>query len=189
VHLGHLAAAEAVREAQDLDVVVFVPNWQQPLKPEPPRATAAQRLAMVELAIEGNPHFAVSDIELRLQAPAFTVDTLDALRSQHAGDRLQFILGVDAANHYASWLKPASILEDNQPIIMLRAGWQGPDWAALTAIHPRARELVRVVQVPLLAIASQDLRARVRSGQSVRYLVPDRVRDFIERHTIYRLDA
>ena len=189
MHVGHLAAAEAVCDAEHLDLVVFIPNWQQPLKRNSPQATGEQRLAMIELAIADNPHFAVSDIELRRKAPAYTVDTLDALREQYTDHRLQFIFGVDAANQMARWLKPARILEEYEPIIMLRAGWSGPDWTALSAIHPEARQLLRVVQVPLLEIAAQDLRARVAARLSVRYLVPDRVREYIDEHGCYCLDA
>lgn len=144
---------------------------------------------MIELAIAGNPHFEVSDVEVRRKAPAYTIDTLDSLRAQHPEDRFQFVLGVDAANQLGRWLKPDRILEDYQPIIMLRAGWQGPDWTALTEVHPEARRLVQVVQVPLLEIASQDLRARVRAGRSIRYLVTESVRELIERYSFYCLDA
>ncbi len=142
---------------------------------------------MVELAIEDNPRFAVNDMELHGREPSYTIDTLDTLRGLQPDDRFQFILGVDAANQLDRWLEPARILVDYQPIVMLRAGWRGPDWTALEAIHPRARSLARVVQVPLLEIASQDLRARVRAGQSIRYLVPERVRAFIEDHGCYAL--
>ena len=178
-----------MREARQLDSIVFVPNWQQPLKADTPLANAAQRLAMVKLAIDDNAHFLVSDIELRQEAPAYTIDTLDALSREHPQDQFQFILGVDAANQLALWREPARLLADYQPIIMLRAGWRDPDWSALTAIHPRAHRLALVVEVPWLEIASQDLRARVRTGRSVRYLVPERVREFIELHGLYRLDA
>ena len=83
----------------------------------------------------------------------------------------------------------ARILAEYEPIVMLRAGWRGPDWAALEAIHPDAHRLAHVVEVPLLDVAAHDLRDRVRSGRSVRYLVPERVRQFIEDNALYCLDA
>jgi nicotinate-nucleotide adenylyltransferase len=189
IHVGHLAAAEAVRETQQLDRIVFVPNWQQPLKPNTPKASAAQRLAMVKLAVEDNARFAVCDIELHAKAPAYTIDTLDALRREAPDDRFQFIMGVDAVLQFALWRQPARILAEYEPIVMLRAGWRGPDWSALEAIHPDARRLAHVVEVPLLEVAAHELRDRVQAGRSVRYLVPERVRQFIEDNALYCLDA
>ena len=189
IHVGHLAAAEAVRETQHLDRMVFVPNWQQPLKSSTPKASAPQRLAMVKMAVEDNPRFSVCDIELLGEAPAYTIDTLDALRRQAPDDQFQFVLGVDALIQFALWREPARILAEYELIVMLRAGWRGPDWAALEAIHPDSRRLAHVVEVPLLDVAAHDLRDRVRSGRSVRYLVPERVRQFIEDNALYCLDA
>jgi nicotinate-nucleotide adenylyltransferase len=169
--------------------VVFVPNWQQPLKPNTPMASGAQRLAMVRIAVEDNPRFVVSDIEVGQETPAYTIDTLDTLRRQALDDQLHFILGVDAMIQFALWREPARILAEYPPIVMLRAGWPGPDWAALTAIHPQARQLARVVKVPQLEIAARDLRERVRAGRSIRYLVPERVHQFIVDNALYCLDA
>jgi nicotinate-nucleotide adenylyltransferase len=186
--VGHLAAAEAVREAAPLDTVLFVPNWQQPLKADAPLASGVQRLAMVQAAISDNPAFATSDLELMRHGPSFTITTLDELRLQLPNDELHFILGADAANDLERWRQPDRILEEYRPIVMLRAGCPGPEWAALERVHPLARQLVRVVEVPELDIASSDLRACVAAGRSIRYLVPDAVLDLIERDRLYRLD-
>jgi nicotinate-nucleotide adenylyltransferase len=189
IHVGHLAAAETVREATPLDAVLFVPNWQQPLKPDAPQASGLQRLAMVQAAIFDNPAFAASDMELMRPGPSFTITTLDELRQQRPHDEICFILGADAANHLEQWRQPERIVEEYRPVVMLRAGWPGPDWAALERVHPLAKQLVRVVEVPALDIASSDLRARVAAGRSIRYLVPEAVRDVIEREGLYQVDG
>src|SRR5579883_813322 len=90
VHVGHLAVAEAVREAAGLDRVVFVPNRQQPLKTAGPWASADQRLRMLLAAVEDNPEFAVSGIELERQGPSYTADTLDMLSAAWPGAVIRF---------------------------------------------------------------------------------------------------
>lgn len=185
IHIGHLAAAEAVRQVGGLELVIFVPNWQQPLKPAMPIASAAMRLAMLQLAIAGNPAFTVSDIELHREGPSFTIETLDALAQHYPGEDLHFLLGADALNQLARWREPHRILTVYRPIVMLRAGWPGPDLNALDQIVPGASDLVQVVEVPALDIASSALRARIAVGRSIRYLVPDAVRELIEQHGLY----
>jgi nicotinate-nucleotide adenylyltransferase len=189
IHFGHLAAAEAVREAALLDLVLFVPNWQQPLKADAPLADGVQRLAMIQAAIADNPAFGMSDVELMRRGRSFTITTLDELRGQFANADIHFIVGVDGANDMARWRLPERILEEYRPIVMPRAGWPGPDWAVLERVHPLAKRFIRVVEVPALNIASSDLRAQVAGGRSIRYLVPEAVRDIIDRDRLYRLDG
>jgi nicotinate-nucleotide adenylyltransferase len=189
VHLGHLAAAEAVRDSVGLDQVLFVPNWHQPLKLRAPAAGSESRRRMLDAAIRDNPGFALDDVELRLGRPAYTIETLDILRLRRPTDRLRFILGVDALIQFAAWREPRRLIEEYAPIAMLRAGWPGPDWRALRALHPDSDRLIRVIEVPGLDIASRDVRARVAAGQSIRYLVPEAVREVISRDGLYRLDA
>jgi nicotinate-nucleotide adenylyltransferase len=186
VHLGHLAVAEAVREAAELDQVLFVPNLRQPLKTRGPWATGEQRLRMLQVAVESNPAFAVSALELRHEGPSYTIDTLDALREALPEAALQFMLGTDAANAMASWHAPARILAEYRPLLMARAGGPDLDWTVLEGIRMDARNLVRLIEVPRLEIASSEVRERVAQGRSVRYLVPDGVRRIIEDAILYR---
>jgi nicotinate-nucleotide adenylyltransferase len=189
VHLGHLAVAEEVREVLGLAGVVFVPNRVQPLKQSGPFASAEQRLRMLALALAGNPSFSVDALELRRSGPSYTIDTLQALQQARAASILRFILGTDAANGLEYWRRPAQILAEFRPIIMSRAGWPALDWAALERVHPRARLLVDVVPVPDLALSSTQIRKRVADGRSIRYLVPEPVRDLIEAEHLYRPSA
>jgi nicotinate-nucleotide adenylyltransferase len=184
-HIGHLAVAEEVREAVGLELVLFVPCAQQPLKSDGPHASGEQRLRMLQTSVAGNPGFAVSDIELRQEGPSYTIDTLDTLRSQHPDVEWRFILGTDAANSLASWRAPRRILAEYRPIVLARAGWAALNWAALERVHPDARALVRLIDVPHLAISSTDLRRRIAAGRSVRYLIPDGARLIIEEEGLY----
>lgn len=151
-----------------------------------PLAPAGARLRMLRAAIAGNDAFDVSEIELTRPGPSYTVFTLDALRAAHPTAHLRFILGADAANTLPDWRTPARILAGYHPIIMTRAGYPGPDWTALERIHPDARRLADLIDVPHLAIASSALREAVAAGRSIRYLVPDAVLRIIREEGLYR---
>jgi len=185
LHLGHLAVAEAVREAAGLARVLFVPNSRQPLKTDGPYASGLQRLRMVEAAVAGNPGFALSTLEIDQAGPSYTIESLDALRAAQPEVEWRFILGTDAANGLGSWRRPDRILAEYRPLVLVRAGWERLDWPALERVRPDARALIEIVDVPHLAIASRDLRERIREGRTVRYLVPEPVMAIIEAEGIY----
>lgn len=185
VHLGHLAVAEAVRDAAGLARVLFVPNSRQPLKVDGPYATGAQRLRMVEAAVAGNQGFAVSTLEIGQVGSSYTIESLDTLRVAQPEVEWRFILGTDAVNGLGSWRQPDRIIAEYRPLVLIRAGWERIDWPALERVRPNARALIDVVDVPHLAIASRELRERVRQGRTIRYLVPDAVRAIIEAERIY----
>lgn len=185
IHLGHLAVAEAVRDAGGLSHVLFVPNSRQPLKADGPYATGAQRLRMVEAAVAGNAGFAVSTLEIGQAGPSYTIESLDALRAGQPEIEWRFILGTDAANGLGSWRQPERIIAEYRPLVLVRAGWERLDWPALERVRPDARALIEIVDVPHLAIASRDLRERIREGRTVRYLVPEAALAIIEAEGIY----
>ena len=166
IHIGHLAVAEAVREAAGLVQVLFVPNSRQPLKTDGPYATGLQRLRMVEAAVAGNAGFAVSALEMDQAGPSYTIETLDALRAAQQDVEWRFILGTDAANGLGSWRAPERILAEYRPLVLVRAGWEGLNWAALERVRPDTRALIEVIDVPHLAIASRELRERIRQGRT-----------------------
>ena len=145
------------------------------------------RRAMVELAIAGNPAFQLSGIELDRPGETYTVDTLDSLRAgPMAGDELLFIMGADTLQTMPRWKEPKRILEQVRLVVALRPGHGAVDLAALTEIDPAAAERVMVVHMPLIEISGTELRRRMSLGEPVRYLVPDVVADYIERHRLYR---
>lgn len=186
VHFGHLVVAEEVRDVARLDCVVFVPNRVQPLKQSGPWASGAQRLAMLQAAVLGNNHFGVDGFELAHRGASYTIETLDALRKRWPTTELRFILGADAANSLPAWRLPQRIVLDYRPIVMSRTGWPALDWRVLEGLCAEARQLVSLIDVPAIGIASSDVRDRVAAGRSIRYLVPDAVREIIEAEGLYR---
>ncbi len=192
VHYGHLVIAEQVREALSLDRVVFVPAAVPPHRIGLTITPVEHRVAMVELAVAGNPSFAVSRIELERDGPSYTVDTLailvgEAARQGVARD-LFFILSTEALAALPSWHDPDRILSLCRLAVVPRPGTPLPDRRRLeTEFGDRAGRVVEVETVPLAHSASA-VRARAAAGHSIRYLVPPAVEAYICDHRLYRSD-
>lgn len=174
IHHGHLLAARALREALGLDEVRLIPAGTQPFKAGRHGASAVERGRMVELAIAGEPGLALDRQELERPGPSYTVETLEAYRTEWPQARLAFLLGSDAAGEFQSWRRPERIRE-LADVVIFRRGNQTPPAG------------FRVVQVPCLAISASDIRERVRTGRSIRYLVPDAVRAYIMEQKLYAI--
>lgn len=175
VHVAHLIVAEAAADALGARVR-FLPAREQPFKRAAHVATPEQRAAMLDLAVRGNPRFAVERIELGLPTPSFTVATLRALAAREPGNRFTLLLGADAARDLASWHQVDALPGLADVVVVARPG----------AVVPALHLVGRVVDVPAMDVSATAVRARVARGQSVRYLVPDAVCDYITAHGLYR---
>ena len=173
VHVGHLAIALAALESVPLDRVLFVPVRRSPLKDRDPFASVADRVAMLEAALVGEPRFALSRVELERDGVSYTVDTLEALRAQ---GELFLILGSDALADLARWRRPDRISELATILVAARPGAPEPD-----PVHH-----ARAFDAPQLDISSRELRARAARGSSLRYLVPDAVWEHIKKRGLYK---
>ena len=184
VHHGHLLIAEEAREALGLERVILVPAATPPHKPDRPVTDAAHRLAMVELAIAGNPAFAVSRLEIERGGASYTVDTLRALRDGGATDPW-FILSAEALALFPTWRDPSGILELCRLAVVPRAGSETLDRAWAADRFPGREDRIRFLAGPLLPISGSVVRRRAAAGRSVRYLVPDAVARYIADHHLY----
>jgi len=173
VHVGHLAIALAALESVPLDQVLFVPARRSPLKDRDPVASVADRVAMLEAAIASEPRFALSRVELERDGVSYTVDTLEALRSQ---GELFLILGSDALADLARWRAPDRIRELATILVAARPGAPEAD-----PVHH-----ARAFDAPRLDISSRELRARAARGMSLRYLVPDAVWEHLRKRGLYK---
>jgi len=176
VHYGHLWVAEALCELERLDEIVFVPAARSPLKGRA-HASGAQRLAMLRLAVRGNPRFRTSDLELRRGAPSYTIDTVRALAARWGG-RPRVVVGGDALLELHTWYEADALLREARIVVFARPGAE--------AAAARARALgVRYHATIVSPLSSQAIRAHARRGRSLRYLVPDAVRSYIEDAGLY----
>jgi nicotinate-nucleotide adenylyltransferase len=174
IHHGHLITATRAAEAVNLDRVLFIPAALSPLKDGRGLAPAADRWAMLRLALRGSRLFEASDLELRRGGVSYTIDTLRELRRRTKA-QLYWILGSDAARLLPRWKSISEVRRLAAFIIVSRPGDRVP------GKQPKDR----IVRAPLLEISSSDIRERVRRGLSVRYLLPDPVEHYIRRKGLY----
>jgi nicotinate-nucleotide adenylyltransferase len=203
IHLGHLRAAEEVREALALEKVIFVPSAEPPLKRGGAEriAPASLRLRWVERAIAGNPAFAVDALELSRSGPSWTVDTLRAFGARLAPELPVFVIGSDAFAELAVWREPKALLALAHFAVLTRpperaatlAEWIPAELAADLVLSPDGQEAhhrsagswVRRVPITALDISSTDVRRRLSEGRSVRYLLPEPVLDEVLQSGVY----
>ena len=186
IHMGHLIIAEEARCQLALDHVLFIPAGQPWLRADETLCPGADRLRMVELANAGNPGFRVCSMEIDRYGPTYTVDTLEELLRNLGSDvDVFFIIGSDALEQFHRWKQPERILELCSLVVIDRPGFErcaGPFWASrFPAMQDR---LVRIT-TPQIDISGTDIRQRVARGESIRYLVPEPVAEYIRARGLY----
>ena len=179
IHWGHLLIAESARDAFHLDHVVFLPAGIPPHKPLP-AASASHRVALVRRAIASNPSFRVSLWEIDQQRLVYTAETLEHFHSLWPRHPLFFIMGSDSLRQIDSWYTGRAVLKQATFLIVSRLD---SPWSK---IPKSLRQKVRQVPCPPVALASHDIRQRLRRGQSIRYQVPELVERYIRKHRLYR---
>jgi len=183
-HYGHLVLAENARTQLSLDRVLFVLAGQPPHKPGRPVAASHHRLAMVQAAIADNDFFTISCVDLDRPGPHYTVDTLSLLHRDYPQAEFYFLMGGDSLAEFPHWWDAPGILQQTMLAVMPRPGYD-PDMVVLEQMLPGIRERVEWLDVPYLDIASTELRARVRKGLSLRYLMPSAVARYVSEHGLY----
>lgn len=187
IHHGHLAAAEHVRLACELDQILFVPAGSPPHKRGGAVASAEDRLAMVELAIADNPFFRVCDFELHQTGPSYSITTVQHLLTTLGPEtELFFIIGADAIVQITTWMRWRELLALCRFIAMTRPGYPLADLAQIAPELGSLRQQVQPIEVPGLAISSTEIRLRLQRGWSIKYLVPVAVEQYISQHQLYR---
>jgi nicotinate-nucleotide adenylyltransferase len=184
IHHGHLVIADEAREALGLERVLFVPVAVPPHKPGRPVTDPGHRLAMVRLAVDGNPAFAVSAVEVERGGPSYTVDTLEALLADGLADPW-LIVSSEALAGFPTWREPSRILDLARLAVVPRAGHDGLGTAWFAERFPGRDHRVRFLPGPLLPISGSVVRRRAAAGRSVRYLVPDAVARYIADRALY----
>lgn len=177
-HVGHLIVASDVCAALELDRLLFIPAADPPHKRGRVHASAELRLEMVRAATAGDPRFEVDDIELRREGESYSVDTLRELKEREPEAEIFFVIGVDQLREFGSWREPDVVARLARLVVVSRAG----DGASE---QPDVAFPVLPVRVTRIDLSATDVRQRVRDGEPIRYLVPDAVREIIERENVY----
>lgn len=202
IHWGHLRSAEEVSDSFGLDRVFFIPASIPPHKKGQTQTPARDRLKMVRLAVAHNPRFAVSTLEMKRPGVSYSVDTVrDLTRTLKAGDSLHFIIGLDAFQEIGTWKEFPILFTLCNFIVTSRPGSRESDPLKGTSVavkklfcydskrrnyqhHSGTR--VNFIELTDIAISASEIRALVRQGRSIRYLLPASVESYIKRQGLYR---
>ena len=190
IHRAHLELAQAALDQLPLDRIIFIPAGQPWLKDGQRLAPACHRLAMVRLAVEGNPAFTVSDMEIDRPGPTYTVDTLEALRHD-LGEKqlLHLVVGEDILEEFHRWKDPERVLQLCRLAVFKRAGIDESKIKGFLVRFTNASAKLDVFEANLPDISGTEIRRGVARGESVRELVPGPVDDYIKRFGLYQVES
>lgn len=178
IHSGHLMIANYFVQFAGLDKIWFVVSPQNPFKVNDTLLDEKTRLNITRLAINGQERFEASDFEFNLPRPSYTVNTLEALRKQYPEHTFVPIIGGDNLQSFHLWKDYKSILDNHHVYVYRRVGfYENP----LLANHPS----IKLFEVPLLNISSTYIREMLQAGKSIKYLVPEKVEQFILANGLY----
>ena len=190
IHVGHLIVGRAILEHVGLARLVFIPSANPPHKRGLELADAADRLEMVRLAIAGEPGFELSDVEIRRSGPSYTILTVEGYRrSLSAEAAIYWIIGGDTLGELHTWYRVAELVDMCRIVTAVRPGFAEPDLSHLRGqLSPSQikRLCEDVLPTPPIDVSASDIRRRIQEGRSIRYLVPERVREYIEKRGLYR---
>lgn len=174
IHIGHLILAEQAQYELGLDNILFIPSYIPPHKRLEDNISAKDRLNMVKLAIEDNQKFNVSTIEIKRKGKSYTVITLRQLKDKYPQDELYFLAGADSLQQ--NWKGFSEVLDLSNFIVVNRPGW---------STKGKLDERMRLLEIPTVVISSSEIRKMVKEGKPIRYLVPDKVREYISNNSLY----
>jgi len=176
VHIGHLILAEEAKEKLGLDKIIFIPTALPPHKDNLNIAPASDRLKMLKLAVKGNKNFMVSDIEIKRNGRSYTIDTLRELKGKYSHDELYFIIGSDLLKYLNEWKDLNEIIKMVKFVAATRPGFpleQIPNY-------------IKTLAIRAVDVSGFSVRGCVQENKSFRYLVPEKVFDYIKRNKLYR---
>jgi nicotinate-nucleotide adenylyltransferase len=186
-HLGHLILAETAADALGLDRVDFVPAADPPHKVGVPRASVEHRLRMVELSITHNPKFTLSRVDVDRPGPHYAVDTIRITKEEAPDAEIYFLMGSDSLRDLLTWDRPIELVDLCNIVVMSRPVLP-PDMDMLYSAIPHLRNRLISISSPEIEISSTNIVTRLRNGQSVRYRLPERVREYIFENKLYQSD-
>jgi len=189
IHHGHLIVSRWAAEQLGVARVVLIPSAVPPHKVGNQITDAQDRLRMAQLAVEGDELFEVSDCELQREGPSFTLDTVRYFRRLYHEDiKLYWLIGADSLPELAGWYEVKQLVDECMVVTAARPGSETGDLSALGSVLEEeqiGRIRQHILNIPQIEISSTDIRARVRQGQTIDYLVPTAVADYIHKHRLY----
>ena len=179
-HIGHLIEAEFAAEELGLDKLLFIPTGEHPLKSYSGMATATDRVEMVRMSIEGNPLFELSDIEIKREGKSYTINTIEQVKKLYSPKELYLLVGIDNVEIFSQWHRIDEILDACKVVVLSRM--INDDYV----LSPAMLEKITILDSPIIEISSTEIRDLITDGSSIRYLVTDAVRGYIEKRGLYK---
>ena len=178
-HIGHLLVAQTVCEAERFDKILFIPAYQTPNKIDV--TPVENRLDMLKIAIEGNPNFEISDMELKRKGISYTIDTIKMIKKEQGLNKkdLFYLIGSDSLLEFHKWKEPKEILNECQVIVAIRPGFRPSDIPAWI-LHN-----IQFANIPRFEISSTNIRHRWVENKTIRYLVTLPVWNYINENGLY----
>lgn len=189
IHYGHLVTAEEIREAEGLDSIIFIPTGMPPHKDNKRVTSTYHRFNMVKAAVESNPFFQVSGMEINRPGYTYTIDTLRQLRARYQPEtKLFFIIGADVVHELTTWKEYRKVFSMCEFIAAVRPGYPRESLdEEIEKLRVNYSAMIHTVETTLLGVSSTKIRERVSKGKSIKYLVPEKVEEYIIDNRLYRL--
>ena len=186
VHTAHLIIAEAAREDAGLDDILFVPSGCSYLKDTSEVVPAKDRINMTGLAIEDNPHFALSTAEIDRGGNSYTCDTLMELKERYPNQEYYIIVGADNLFTMEDWKDIEKIFQNAKILAAVRGSKKKADMEEKMAeLKEKYGADIRLLNVRHVDISSSAIRDKIAQGRSIRYMLPEKVRDYIYKNHLY----
>jgi nicotinate-nucleotide adenylyltransferase len=178
VHFGHLIIAETIRNDMELDRLILLPAAVPPHKQDQQITAFHHRVAMLNLAIEDDPEFSVSEFEFN-KGISYTIDTIQYFKSTFPDDSFYLIIGADSLFELDTWKDPDRLLNSVPVIVARRTGYP------FNKVTRKWRKRCQWIDTPCIELSSSDIRSRVSAKQSIRFRVPRPVEKYIIQNGLY----
>ena len=177
IHHGHVMLAKYLVEFTDLDELWFVVTPQNPLKKKEDLLDDDERLKMVQLAVGDDLRFVVSDIEMHMPRPSYTINTLTALSEQHPDCEFVFICGMDSLQNLKNWREYQKILDNYELLVFPREGYDGGELVNYPSVS--------ILKTPIVEVSSTFIRECVKEGRDMRHFMPEKAFQYMQEHHFY----
>lgn len=188
IHNGHLMLGDTARDQFGLDVIWFMPNGRPPHKAlDSIGSDTDMRAKMVTLAIKDHKSFELQDYELKRKEVSYSYETLEYFHAVYPEDEFYFIIGADSLRDIEKWVHPERFLAVCHVLAAYRDGWNTRQTMLehISYLNDKYHARIKLLQSPLIAISSHELRAKIRAGEPITGLVPAKVEAFIAKEGLY----
>jgi len=186
IHQGHLIISEYIRVRFPLDKIIFIPSGTPPHKEELKTVSAEHRYNMVSLAIETNPYFDISSVEVNRKGKSYTVDTITEFKKLNPMDDLFFIVGADTIYDFINWKNYETLFSMTKFIVIGRYGLNVENnIEKINELKQKYNAQIIYMNGPLVDISSTDIRNRISEKESIKYIVPEKVEEYINENRLY----